>query len=80
MMAIAEDHLHAVALGVEFDQAHAIIHQWCHAFEAKRAALRARALAAQFGVIELLFAGVRPAQAQGAFALRISHRQRVHCN
>ena len=59
LVAVAEDQLHAITLRVEFDHADTIVDQWGRAAQAKRAALRARALAAQFGVVELLLAPIR---------------------
>jgi len=61
-MAIAEHQLQAVPLGVQFDDPHTRVNRGWRALQAKRPALRARALAAQFGMVEQLFAAIRPAQ------------------
>jgi len=61
-MAIAEHQLQAVALSVQFDNPHTRVNQRWRAPQTKRPALRARALAAQFGMVEKLFAAIRPAQ------------------
>lgn len=62
MVAVAEDQLQAVALAIQLDQTNPRINLHCQPLQPKGPALRARALAAQFGVIEQLFAAIRPVQ------------------
>ncbi|MDP9711230.1 UNVERIFIED_ORG: hypothetical protein J2X80_003320 [Pseudomonas fluorescens] len=79
-MAVAEHQLQTVALSVQFEDPHTRVNHGRRAPQAKRPALRARALAAQFGMVKQLLAAIRPAQPQSVFTLGIADRQRVHCN
>ncbi len=80
LMTIAEHQLQAVALSVQFDDPHTRVNHWRRTPQAKRPALRARALAAQFGMVEQLLAAIRPVQPYPVFTLRIADRQRIHCS
>jgi hypothetical protein len=68
-MAVAEDQLQAVALGVEFNDADALVDFDRQPLQPKRPALRAWALASQLNMIQPLLTTIRPAQSQLLFAL-----------
>jgi putative heme degradation protein len=79
-VAITEHQLQPIPLGIHLDQLNPVVNQRRYPAQAKRPALRARALAAQFGMIEALLAAIGPVQAQLFFAPGITHRHRVHCS
>jgi hypothetical protein len=79
-MAVAENELQAIPLGIQLDQLNTGIDHGRHPAQPKRPTLRARALAPQFGVIQPLFTAIGPVQSQLLFAPGITDGQRVHCS
>jgi len=79
-MAVAENELQAIPLGIQLNQLNPGIDQGRHPAQAKRPTLRARALAPQFGVIQPLLVAIGPVQSQLLFAPGITDGQWVHCS